>query len=114
MIIKLIKRIIPITLIILLCMIFSQNKNQVFASSETPTENNDTSATESEDKIRFYTIEELIFNKIPALNINVFNTSDVKEDSIIRKIRNSIAVWYVAFRNIATIRSCICNNIYRN
>lgn len=58
---------------------------------------------DKEDELRIYTIEEIIFNKIPILNVNVFDTSDVKEDSIAMRIRTSIATWYVSFRNISIV-----------
>lgn len=56
-----------------------------------------------DEEFKFFTIDELIFNKIPALNVNVFDNTDVESNSITMRIRTSIATWYVAVRNIATV-----------
>ena len=59
--------------------------------------------TYDDEEFKFYTIEELIFNKVPALNVNVFNNTDVEASSITMNIRNSIATWYVTIRNISIV-----------
>ena len=58
--------------------------------------------TEDNDK-HFYTLEELIFGKIPILDVNIFNTSDIEENSIAMTIRNAVATWYISARNISTV-----------
>ena len=64
---------------------------------------NDLSATEGLD----YNIEKIIFNGVPILDINFFsNTAGgqaVAENSAIGLIRNTVATWYVSFRNLVII-----------
>ena len=55
-------------------------------------------------QIVFLTIEDILFNKVPILNVNFFNTSG---NEVITNIRNNIASWYVALRNIAIILSLV-------
>ncbi len=109
-----IKRYIKIllTLIISMIIIISPCTSKAVVttdSSEAPVSTNredgtsQTTQDDTDDEIRMYTIEEIIFNKIPVLNVNVFNTTDTKEGSIAMRIRTSIATWYVSFRNIAII-----------
>lgn len=54
-----------------------------------------------------YTIEDVIFNKIPIFDVNVFSNTaggeNIEKGSAIQIIRNSIATWYVAFRNLVVI-----------
>lgn len=89
-----------VALILLLVIIITPNISKA-DDEETISANEEEIAIDEEFK--FFTIEELIFNKIPALNVNVFDNTDVKADSITMNIRNSIATWYVAFRNVATV-----------
>lgn len=54
-----------------------------------------------------YTIEDLIFNRIPAFDINVFSDKaggkTVEEGSVIYIIRNTIKIWYYSMRNVALV-----------
>ena len=70
---------------------------------KTEEKSDDKEDNSTEDEIKMYTIEEIIFNKIPVLNVNVFNTSDTKEDSIAMRIRTTVATWYVSIRNISIV-----------
>ena len=58
-----------------------------------------------------YTIEDLVFNHIAALDPNVFSNTaggqDVGVGSAVDIIRNAIAIWYVSLRNVALIALCI-------
>ncbi len=73
---------------------------------ETP----DDETTDGSEMVLKYTVEEIIFNKVPILDINFFtNTAagyTIEENSPLAIIRTIIATWYVTFRNvrIATIR----------
>lgn len=53
---------------------------------------------------RIYTIEDIIFNKVPILDANFFSNKaggqDVNEGSVVYKLRQTIATWYVSFRNL--------------
>lgn len=61
-------------------------------------------STEDEEP---YTIESMIFNKVPIFNVNFFSDEvagkEIKKDSVVGIIRRLIAIWYVTFRNIALI-----------
>lgn len=54
-----------------------------------------------------YTIEDIIYNNIPLLDVNVFTDTPggkkVADDSIVGMLRSIVAGWYVSFRNLATI-----------
>lgn len=67
--------------------------------------NNVTESTE------IYTIEDLVFNHIAALDPNVFSKDaagqEVAKGSAIDIIRNTIAIWFVSIRNVAVIALCI-------
>lgn len=47
-------------------------------------------------------MEDILFNKVPILNVNFFKTTN---SEVISDIRGSIATWYYALRNIAIILS---------
>lgn len=52
------------------------------------------------------TVEKIIYNQVPILDINVFDLKqaggqDVKDGSTLSVIKNNIAQWYYAFRKIA-------------
>ncbi len=55
------------------------------------------------DEKHMYTIEDLIYNKIPLLDVNVFKTGDVTENSSVMTIRKTIAIWYVSLRNLTLV-----------
>ena len=54
-----------------------------------------------------YNIEDIIYNRIPLLDVNVFTDTPggqtVPDDSIVAILRNIVATWYISFRNLATI-----------
>ena len=54
-----------------------------------------------------YTIEDLIFNRIPAFDINIFSDKaggkTVEQGSVIYIIRNTVKIWYYSVRNIALV-----------
>ena len=58
----------------------------------------------SNEEEKMYTIEDVIFNKIPFLDPNVFSEKPggqpMKEGSINEFLRNTLAGWYVSLRNI--------------
>lgn len=47
-------------------------------------------------------MEDILFNKVPILSVNFFQSS---RSEVITDIRNSVATWYYALRNIAIILS---------
>ena len=54
------------------------------------------------------TVENIVYNKIPILDINFFNIHDaggavIEEDGVIYTIKSSIATWYYVFRVIAMV-----------
>ncbi|MBR2705589.1 MAG: hypothetical protein IKG14_00850 [Clostridia bacterium] len=65
-------------------------------------------STEDEEP---YTIESILFNKVPIFDVNFFSETaagkELKSDSIVSIIRKIIAAWYVTFRNIAFIALAI-------
>lgn len=60
-----------------------------------------------EDENKHYTIEDIIFNKIPILDVNVFSKTaggqEIIEDSPVYKVRQAVSTWYVSFRNLVTL-----------
>lgn len=58
-----------------------------------------------------YTIEDIIFNRIPILDINFFTDTaagqPVSEGSAVGVIRNTVSIWYVSFRNLVIIALAI-------
>lgn len=54
-----------------------------------------------------YTIEDLIYNRIPALDVDLLSSKaagkEVEKGSAIDVIKSTVAGWYVSIRNIATI-----------
>lgn len=59
---------------------------------------------EGDDKL---TIDKIIFNKVPLLDVNVFSNTaggyKLKEDSSLQIIRDSVATWYYIIRNITIV-----------
>ncbi len=58
-----------------------------------------------EDKL---TIEKIIYNKVPLLDVNIFNFKDAAEmeltpENVIYIIKQNVANWYYTFRNITII-----------
>lgn len=68
-------------------------------------DNYQVSAEDDEKKI--YTIEDIIYNKIPLLDVNFFSNKaggkEIKEGSFQEKIRTMTASWYVSFRNLTIV-----------
>lgn len=56
---------------------------------------------EGDDKL---TVDKIIFNQIPLLDVNMFSDTaggyTLKEDSSLQIIRESVATWYYAIRNV--------------
>ncbi len=54
-----------------------------------------------------YTIEDLVYNRIPLLDPNILSGTaggvEIQSGSTLEKIRNLIAGWYVSFRNISVV-----------
>ena len=67
--------------------------------------NYEVSAEDEEKKI--YTIEDIIYNKIPLLDVNFFSNKaggkEIKAGSFQDKIRTMTASWYVSFRNLTIV-----------
>ena len=70
-------------------------------------------ATDSEEtkNIVTVTIEDIIFNKVPILDVNFFSNTaggkTINPQSPVDIIRKSIVTWYVAFRNLAIMSLAI-------
>ena len=58
-----------------------------------------------------YTIEDVIYNRIPILDVNVFTDTaggkQITQNSIVAILRKSVATWYVSFRNLAILALAI-------
>lgn len=54
-----------------------------------------------------YSIEDLLYNRIPALDINIFSNTPggktLKENSVLYTVKNLVAGWYYSIRNIASV-----------
>lgn len=63
------------------------------------------------NKSKIYTIEDIVFNRVPILDVNFFSDKaggeSISEGSIIYKIRNVVATWYVSFRNLVIVALAI-------
>ena len=66
---------------------------------------------ETEEESGRYTVEDIIFNRIPILDINFFSDTaagqNVSEDSVVFIIRKTVATWYISFRNLAIMSLAI-------
>src|SRR5574344_1992456 len=97
------KKIIAIVICICIIMLTLSTKVLGIANSGESSED----VTGSKTKFKNYTIEDVIYNKIPMLDVNIFSTTlggqAVVDNSIAGKIKNIVSVWYVTFRNIAII-----------
>lgn len=62
--------------------------------------------TKTDDQAE-YTIEDLLYNRIPALDINIFSNTPggkaLNENSVLNTIRTLVAGWYYSVRNIAAV-----------
>lgn len=54
----------------------------------------------------FLTMEDILFNNVPILNINFFNPT-LRTDSVMGQIIGNIGNWYYALRNLAIILSLV-------
>ncbi len=61
---------------------------------------------EAKEKIQ-YTIEDLVYNRIHALDVNIFSKQaggkDIQDGSPIQKTRELVSAWYVTLRNISLL-----------
>lgn len=94
----LLKKIVTISIFI---MLFSILFSKICFSAD------NTSNVNAENNVDRYTIEDIIFDRVPIFNINFFSNkkveSSITQQSAIYKIRSIISVWYVSFRNLAII-----------
>ena len=64
-------------------------------------------AVTSNDDEKKYTIEDVVYNRVPVFDINVFSDTaggqDVKDNSLVSTIRKVVATWYVAIRNVVAV-----------
>ena len=65
-------------------------------------------ATEADDEEKkIYTIEDIVYNRIPIFDINVFSDTaggkDIQDNSVVSTIRTVVATWYVSIRNVVAI-----------
>ena len=94
----------------------SSGSSSTTASVELNTNSNKTASNESraeegtsttwDDKMH-YTIEDIIYNKVPFFDVNVFSKKaggqDIEENSVVDIIRTMTSVWYVSFRNLSLV-----------
>lgn len=61
----------------------------------------------TDDEKTHYTIEDLVYNRIPLFDVNVFTDTPggktLPSDSPVLMLRKVIATWYVTFRNMAFV-----------
>jgi hypothetical protein len=76
--------------------------------NETETETNkeiDSQISEYDDDI--YSIEAIVYNKVPFLDINVFSDTSagvkMPDNSIESVLKRTVAIWYVSLRNISFV-----------
>lgn len=55
---------------------------------------------------KFLTIDHILFNEVPVTDVNVFNfdsagDSSISSDNVLYLIRQNVATWYYAIRNLA-------------
>lgn len=72
-------------------------------TNTTETQNTQTEEISEEDNNKRYTIEDIVFNRIPIFDVNVFSDTaggePVVEGSITYVIRTIVATWYISVRN---------------
>ena len=60
-----------------------------------------------ENNEKIYTIEDVVYNRIPILDVNVFSDvaggASVQEGTVTYAIRTVVATWYVSFRNVIAV-----------
>ena len=66
---------------------------------------------QDDEEVQKITIEDIIFNRVPILDINFFSNTaggqPVNDGSTIDIIRTSVSTWYVAFRNLVIVAMAI-------
>lgn len=71
-------------------------------SNESTTNN---SSNEDDEDNQAITLEDVIYNKIPILDVNIFTNTPggktVPQDSVVNIVRQIISTWYVSFRNLS-------------
>ena len=64
-------------------------------------------AVTANDDEKIYTIEDIVYNRVPVFDINVFSNTaggqDVEDNSVVSTIRKVVATWYVAIRNVVAV-----------
>ena len=64
-------------------------------------------AVTSNDDEKIYTIEDIVYNRVPVFDINVFSNTaggqDAEDNSVVSTIRKIVATWYVAIRNAVAV-----------
>lgn len=62
-------------------------------------------------KMEYVSIEDILFNELALIDVNIFSTTRSASGKIvspmIQQIRESIAGWYYAFRNLAIVASLL-------
>lgn len=92
---------ILIAIIIIISIITLSNKIFAISTSEDSKEE----VIEDGSNYKMYSIEDIIFNRVPILDVNVFSDTaggkQINPKSTIAILRNAVAIWYVTFRNMA-------------
>ena len=113
------KRFACIIAIIIFAISFLWNINVTYASSTgyNPIPSTDVYDRDTMDQVHggdgteIYTIEDIVFNRVPALDVNIFSSTaggkTVEDGSVIKFIRDMVARWYVSFRNLSIIAVAI-------
>lgn len=65
--------------------------------------------TDDGDKYSIFTIQDMLFGKFYLFDINFFNTESVDDvnSKIVNNIKENVAIWYIAVRNIAIVGSAL-------
>lgn len=109
-------KVVPLGIVTGVNELITDSLNSLSSKIETTDENNsaeqgnesgEEQQGEEYNKKSFYTIEDLVFNKIPILDPNVFSNEpggvQIENSSAMYKIRQAIATWYTSFRNLSII-----------
>lgn len=87
------------------------DSNEEGEDSENESEESEKSEENETYEDKVYNIEDVIFNRIPILDINFFSNKaagqPVKEGSVVYILRNIVSTWYVSFRNLAIVALAI-------
>ena len=70
-------------------------------------QNNAVAEIPDDEEEKKYTIEDVVYNRVPIFDINVFSDKaggqDIEENSVVSTIRTIVATWYVAIRNAVAV-----------